>query len=545
MDLVKVLDGFTVLGDSNARNLCSYAESQGVHLHTKVVKGGWTFKDVLTRTRRMNFDTDVLVICGINDVRKIKASNFTFTISTICVEFIGLFRTREENNEPLISLSCVQERVANALGISPTTVKRIKASSKRNPVLSSPGKSRPRNKPKTENLPDTSKMLIRNTLYIMYSQRKHVTIKLVDSGWLSMKNRRILQCQCLFHKILLTKTPAYLYNKITFRTDVPVRNPNRLTDNELLMMAQAIHEEESEEEVGGEPDTSSDEAVEESDHDTESEIEIHDLEDANSSEFESDDDHNMWSYEKDQERLLRLLQEVGTEVEPFDDESDEEEVDQEILSDHDSESEQSVSDVATRDEFVKTNSVIRFGKGTPIEKQDAWLSLTAAVNAVGGAEKSVEGWKKAYTEWKSHIRAKIRKKKELNEIEKKCVAVAALDKVTSGSINLPELEDDTEETNENTEEEMLDKFGSDVEVVYAEEDNTEVDSNRTPSFESASVSFNASTRKFKKDNTKKTPRKMLDEYTQLNLTGMTQISNGLLAIADAINNLANTLSNKN
>ncbi|KAF5280147.1 hypothetical protein FQR65_LT15063 [Abscondita terminalis] len=66
----------------------------------------------------------------------------------------------------------------------------------------------------------------------------------------------------------------------------------------------------------------------------------------------------MWSYEKDQERLLRLLQEVGTEVEPFDDESDEEEVDQEILSDHDSESEQSVSDVATRDEFTSMEKVM-------------------------------------------------------------------------------------------------------------------------------------------------------------------------------------------
>lgn len=63
----------------------------------------------------------------------------------------------------------------------------------------------------------------------------------------------------------------------------------------------------------------------------------------------------MGNYEKEQERLLRLLEEVDTEaeeVEPFDDETDEEQVDQETFSNHESGSEQSISDIGESDESV-------------------------------------------------------------------------------------------------------------------------------------------------------------------------------------------------
>lgn len=49
---------------------------------------------------------------------------------------------------------------------------------------------------------------------------EHVSHKLKDCGWLNMRRRRELRTLCLFHEILTTKTPSYLYNKITFRTDV-------------------------------------------------------------------------------------------------------------------------------------------------------------------------------------------------------------------------------------------------------------------------------------------------------------------------------------
>lgn len=59
-------------------------------------------------------------------------------------------------------------------------------------------------------------------LRLIFGIRKYERIshKLKDIGWLNMKNRRILHCNCLYHKIIITKTPPYLYNKIRFRTDV-------------------------------------------------------------------------------------------------------------------------------------------------------------------------------------------------------------------------------------------------------------------------------------------------------------------------------------
>ncbi|KAK9737802.1 hypothetical protein QE152_g10453 [Popillia japonica] len=74
-----------------------------------------------------------------------------------------------------------------------------------------------------------------------------------------------------------------------FRRDhVPITNPKRLTQNEFDALAQALFEEESEEEIGGELDSSSEEEIiEESDRDIESEIELNDKEFSSSAE-ESD-----------------------------------------------------------------------------------------------------------------------------------------------------------------------------------------------------------------------------------------------------------------
>lgn len=62
------------------------------------------------------------------------------------------------------------QRVADALQISRQTVRTIKERKKQNPVLSSPGKKRPRAKPKTEDLRESTKMEVRNTIYNMYEQ---------------------------------------------------------------------------------------------------------------------------------------------------------------------------------------------------------------------------------------------------------------------------------------------------------------------------------------------------------------------------------------
>ena len=52
------------------------------------------------------------------------------------------------------------------------------------------------------------------------------------AGWLSMAQRRLLHSACLYHSVICNKTPAYLYNKIRFRTDVHninVRHKNTIT----------------------------------------------------------------------------------------------------------------------------------------------------------------------------------------------------------------------------------------------------------------------------------------------------------------------------
>lgn len=62
----------------------------------------------------------------------------------------------------------------------------------------------------------------RSCLRFIYGIKKyeHVSFKLQEAGWLSMEQRRHLHACYLFHSIITTKTPPYLYNKITFRTDV-------------------------------------------------------------------------------------------------------------------------------------------------------------------------------------------------------------------------------------------------------------------------------------------------------------------------------------
>lgn len=49
---------------------------------------------------------------------------------------------------------------------------------------------------------------------------QHVTCKLKEINWLNMANRRALHCMRFYHKLIITGVPQYLYDKITFRTDV-------------------------------------------------------------------------------------------------------------------------------------------------------------------------------------------------------------------------------------------------------------------------------------------------------------------------------------
>ena len=63
-------------------------------------------------------------------------------------------------------------------------------------------------------------------LRLVYGVRKYdrVTHKLGEIGWLSMANRRLLHSACFYRKVMIDRCPPYLYEKITFRTDVHALN---------------------------------------------------------------------------------------------------------------------------------------------------------------------------------------------------------------------------------------------------------------------------------------------------------------------------------
>ena len=51
-------------------------------------------------------------------------------------------------------------------------------------------------------------------------RRNAISYKLIECKWLNMERRRTLHSLCLYHKIIRYKCPPYLYNKISYRTDI-------------------------------------------------------------------------------------------------------------------------------------------------------------------------------------------------------------------------------------------------------------------------------------------------------------------------------------
>ncbi|CAH2005541.1 unnamed protein product [Acanthoscelides obtectus] len=95
----------------------------------------------------------------------------------LVLSLLNYFQQEKDNEGPLLPLSAVQERVAQALSISLSTITRIQRRlSSNDNVLRSPGKKRPRKKSKTTDLSDAVRHNIRDTVYQMYSEKKHVTI---------------------------------------------------------------------------------------------------------------------------------------------------------------------------------------------------------------------------------------------------------------------------------------------------------------------------------------------------------------------------------
>lgn len=67
------------------------------------------------------------------------------------------------------------------------------------------------------------------------SKKQHISHKLALVPWLDMETRRYFHSACLFNKIMVNKTPPYLYCKIRYRTDV--HNVNIRRKDELTIPA--------------------------------------------------------------------------------------------------------------------------------------------------------------------------------------------------------------------------------------------------------------------------------------------------------------------
>jgi hypothetical protein len=82
---------------------------------------------------------------------------------------ISYFERERDNGGPLLPLSAVRERVANALQLSLSSVNRISTIRRCGFPQTSPKKTRPRRKPVTA-VDETIQAEIRNQIYDMYKE---------------------------------------------------------------------------------------------------------------------------------------------------------------------------------------------------------------------------------------------------------------------------------------------------------------------------------------------------------------------------------------
>ena len=59
------------------------------------------------------------------------------------------------------------------------------------------------------------------------NKRDHISHRIKELNWLNMENRRLLHAWVCFQRIVTTKSPPHLYNKIRFRTDIHSLNIRR------------------------------------------------------------------------------------------------------------------------------------------------------------------------------------------------------------------------------------------------------------------------------------------------------------------------------
>ncbi|KAL1488382.1 hypothetical protein ABEB36_014856 [Hypothenemus hampei] len=106
------------------------------------------------------------ILCDKNE--KMPGKTLHSQARNLVANLLEYFEAERDNKGPLISVNAVHQRVADALKISVGTVASIKKCKDQHKLLTSPGTSRSRQKLKTRDLDENTKMDVRNTLYNMY-----------------------------------------------------------------------------------------------------------------------------------------------------------------------------------------------------------------------------------------------------------------------------------------------------------------------------------------------------------------------------------------
>jgi transposase len=126
----------------------------------------------------------------------------------LVVNLIEYFEKEKENMAPLLPLSSVLQRVADALKIAPRTVSTIKSRHAEDPILRTPNKKRQRVK-QCIDIDDNIKHEVRNVLYDMCAKKQNITVTTI---YQTLKKQQILNVgRTSVHKII--KECGFRYKK--------------------------------------------------------------------------------------------------------------------------------------------------------------------------------------------------------------------------------------------------------------------------------------------------------------------------------------------
>ena len=136
------------------------------------------------------------------------------TIYKQCWQFVlnllEYFQREKENNGSLCPLTSVQKRVADSLKISLRCVSRINNEQKIGVSLTTPGQIHRVPKNKSEDMHDSIKAKVRNVIYSMKENGRHMTLKILNE---ELKAKGIID---IFKASLrrLLKTSGFKYNRV-------------------------------------------------------------------------------------------------------------------------------------------------------------------------------------------------------------------------------------------------------------------------------------------------------------------------------------------